>query len=116
MAGIDLLVVGSPTQRFRPLPDTTKFLKGIPAKGLQGVKVAAFDTRFTEADIDKVRVLAFLVRVFGYAAPPIADRLEKKGGTLAAAPEAFYVANTKGPLLEGELERAAEWATKLVGG
>ena len=116
LAGVDLLVVGSPTQKFRPLPATTTFLKAIPAKGLQGVKVAAFDTRITEAAINKVRVLAFFVRVFGYAASPIADRLEKKGGTLAAPPEGFYVADTEGPLLEGELERAAEWAAKLIQG
>jgi len=114
MAGLTLLVVGSPTQKFRPLKTITGFLKGIPGSGLQGVKVAAFDTRATERDIQKVRILAFFVSIFGYAAKPIADRLVKKGGDLVVAPEGFYVADTQGPLLEGELERAAGWAKRIV--
>ena len=89
-------------------------LKSIPKDGLKGVKVTAFDTRFTEAEIEKVKVLAFLVRLFGYAAEPIADRLQKKGGELAVPPEAFYVSETEGPLLEGELERAEDWAKQIL--
>jgi flavodoxin I len=114
LAGVDLLVVGSPTQKFRPTSATTEWLKRIPDKGLEGVRVAAFDTRFTEEEIQKVRVLSFFVNIFGYAARPIADRLEKKGGQLAAPPEGFYVGDTEGPLLEGELERAAEWAQGIL--
>jgi flavodoxin len=114
LAGVTLLIVGSPTQRFTATGATTAFLKSIPEDGLQGVRVAAFDTRFTERDIGKVRILAFLVRIFGYAAQPIGDRLVKKGGELAVPPEGFYVGNTKGPLLEGELERAAEWAQEIL--
>ncbi len=111
---LGLLVVGSPTQKFRPLPSITQFLKGIPRDAIRGVKVAAFDTRFTEENIAKIRILEFFVRIFGYAAKPIADRLVKKGGELIAPPEAFYVVDTKGPLLEGELERAATWACEIV--
>jgi flavodoxin len=114
LTGVDLLIVGSPTQRFRPTPATTDLLKRIPNKGLEGVKVGSFDTRFTESAINKIRILAFFVRLFGYAAQPIADRLEKKGGKLAVPAEGFYVADTEGPLLEGELERAAEWAKDIV--
>jgi flavodoxin len=112
--GVALLVVGSPTQRFSPLPATTDFLKSIPQGSLQGVKVAAFDTRLTEDEVNRVRILAFFVRIFGYAARPIADRLQKKGGELAVPPEGFYVAGTEGPLLEGELERAAGWARQIL--
>jgi len=114
LAGLALLVVGSPTQKFRPLGTITSFLKSIPKNGLKGVKVAAFDTRATESEIEKVRILAFFVKVFGYAAKPIADRLVKKGGDLAVPPEGFYVAGTEGPLLEGEPERAAGWARDIV--
>jgi flavodoxin I len=113
LPGLTLLIVGSPTQKFRPLGAITNFLKGIPNDGLKGVKAAAFDTRFTESEIEKVRILAFFVRIFGYAAKPIADRLEKKGGELAVPPEGFYVSDTEGPLLEGELERAADWARQI---
>jgi flavodoxin len=114
LAGLELLVVGSPTQRLTATPATTDFLKGIPDRGLEGLKVAAFDTRFTEEYIHNIKVLPFFVRLFGYAAEPIAKRLEKKGGELAVPPEAFYVADTEGPLLDGELDRAAAWAEKIV--
>jgi flavodoxin I len=110
LAGLTLLIVGSPTQKFSPLGTITSFLKGIPNNGLQGVKVAAFDTRIPQSRIDEIRILAFFVRIFGYAAKPIADRLVRKGGELAVPPEGFYVGDTEGPLLEGELERAADWA------
>ena len=58
--------------------------------------------------------MAFFVRIFGYAAKPIADRLAKKGGDLAVPPEGFYVGDMEGPLLEGELERAADWAKQIL--
>ena len=54
------------------------------------------------------------VKLFGYAAEPIAARLEKKGGELAVPPEPFYVGGTEGPLLEGELERAEDWARQIA--
>jgi flavodoxin len=114
LAGVRLLIVGSPTQRFSATGATTSFLKGIPSNSLRGVKVAAFDTRFPVSEIEKVRVLAFFVKIFGYAAEPIADRLQKKGGELAVPPEGFYVSDTEGPLLEGELERAADWAREVL--
>ena len=114
LTGVSLLVVGCPTQKFSPTGATSRLLKSIPNDGLIGVRVAAFDTRFTVAAIEKVRILAFFVRLFGYAAEPIADRLKKKGGELAVPPEPFYVSDTEGPLLEGELERAAEWAKQIV--
>jgi flavodoxin I len=114
LAGVTLLVVGSPTQRFSPLPTVTSFLKGIPGNGLRGVKVAAFDTRATQADIDKIRILAFFVKIFGYAAEPMANRLVKKGGELVVPAEGFYVADTEGPLVEGELERAIAWARQIA--
>lgn len=114
LAGLTLLIVGSPTRQFSPTPATTNFLKSVTKDGLKGVKVAAFDTRFTESEINKVRILAFFVRIFGYAAKPIANRLEKKGGERVITPEGFYVGDTEGPLLEGELERAADWAKQIV--
>jgi flavodoxin len=114
LRSLALLVVGSPTQKFSPLGTITNFLKRIPPNGLQGVRVAAFDTRIPESKINEIRILSFFVRIFGYAAKPIADRLVKKGGQLAVPPEGFYVGDTEGPLLEGELERAADWARQIV--
>ena len=114
LAGLTLLIVGSPTRKFSPTAAITSFLKSIPKNGLKGVRVAAFDTRFTVSAIERVRILAFFVKIFGYAAKPIADRLEKKGAGLAVPPEGFYVSDTEGPLLEGELERAADWAKQII--
>ena len=114
LSGLTNLVVGSPTRQFSPTGATTGLLKSIPNNGLAGIQVAAFDTRFTESEINKIRILAFFVRIFGYAAEPIAKQLVKKGGELAIPPEGFYVTDTEGPLQEGELERAAEWARQIA--
>ena len=115
LAGLELLIVGSPTRAFSPSPAIKKFLKSIPKNGLKGVKVAAFDTRITDEEIDSaVFILRIFVNIFGYAAKSISDRLVKKAGRLIAAPEGFYVHGTEGPLIEGELERAAEWAKQIL--
>jgi len=114
LSGLTHLVVGSPTRQFSPTGAITGLLKSIPKDGLAGAKVAAFDTRFTEDEINKVRILAFFVSIFGYAAEPIAKRLVKKGGELAVPPEGFYVTDTEGPLQEGEMERAADWARQIA--
>jgi len=113
LTGLDLLVVGSPTRGFRPTASTSNLLKAIPENGLRGVKVAAFDTRIDTADVNST-VLKGMVKIFGYAAKPISDRLVKKGGELAIPPEGFYVEDREGPLKEGELERAAEWAKQIT--
>jgi flavodoxin I len=114
LAGSSFLIVGSPTQRFRPTMATTSFLKNIPKNSLRGIKVAAFDTRLTEKEIGENRTLAFFVRLFGYAAKPISNGLKKKGGELILPPEGFYVDGMEGPLIEGELERASDWAKQII--
>ena len=115
LTGLTLLIVGSPTRGFRPTPAISNLLKSIPKNGLKGVKVAAFDTRFAVDEIESyVFILRILVNIFGYAAKPIADRLEKKGGELIIPPEGFFVGGTEGPLKEGELERAVDWAKQIM--
>ncbi len=114
LTGLELLIVGSPTRQFRPTAAINNLLKRIPKNGLKGVKVAAFDTRFTMSAIEESRVLPFFVRLFGYAAKPISDRLKKKGGDLIIPPEGFFVERVEGPLKEGELERAADWAKQII--
>jgi len=115
LKGLDLLLVGSPTRAFKATVATRKFLQSIPAHGLDGMKVAAFDTR---ADLETVHsaLLSFMVKIFGYAAEPIAASLVKKGGVQAAAPAGFLVLGTEGPLKEGEIQRAAEWARRMAVG
>jgi flavodoxin len=113
LAGLDLLIVGAPTQRFRTTEIMTGFLKGIPAGGLKGVRVAAFDTRLSLNDIES-SAFRFIVKTGGFAAKHIADRLKKCGGELILPPEGFLVKDMEGPLLDGELERAADWARQIL--
>ncbi len=101
---IDLLMVGSPTHGGRPTPAVQSFLNKIPENGLQGIRVAAFDTRLTTR----------WVVMFGYAAGRIANNLKRKGGNLVIPPAGFFVQKNQGPLKDGELKRAAAWAKTLV--
>lgn len=109
--GVEALIVGSPTRKFRPTDAISKFLSELPKNHLTGVRVAAFDTRIWLETIDS-KAFRFIVDKGGYAASAIAKALEKKGGRLAAPGEGFFVTGEQGPLKEGELERAAGWLVK----
>ena len=104
LQAVDLLIVGSPTQGGRPTKAIQDFLSKVSEPAVKGINVAAFDTRFSTK----------LVGIFGYAAGKIADSLKKRGGTLILSPEPFFVKSRQGPLKEGELERAAGWAKRLL--
>ena len=111
--GLSLLVVGSPTRAFRPTKPISEFLDRVPRAAFKGAKVAAFDTRMSEAELNSP-MLGFMVKIFGYASKPIADKLVRKGGELVAPPEGFFVDGSEGPLRDGELERAAAWAKRII--
>jgi flavodoxin I len=104
LESIDLLIAGSPTHGGRPTPPVQDFLNKIAPQSLRGIKVAAFDTRATSK----------FAKIFGNAAGRIARNLERKGGNLVVSPEGFFVTGTRGPLKEGELERAAAWAKGIL--
>jgi flavodoxin len=110
---VELLIVGSPTRAFRPTKDVVNFLNGLSARSLKDVKVAAFDTRIALEDIDS-KFLAFMAKLFGYAAKPINDQLKKKGGEEILAPEGFLVTGEKGPLKSGEESRASSWISQVL--
>jgi hypothetical protein len=95
------------------MPAISRFVKGLPRKALQGVAVAAFDTRMIVEEINNA-FLTFMVSIFGYAAKPIADAMAKKGGTPVLEPEGFFVKDSEGPLKDGELQRAKEWGQKAL--
>ena len=103
---IELLIIGSPTQGGRPTPAIREFLNKLPKSSLKGIKVAAFDTRISRK----------FVGFFGYAAGRIATDLKAKGGDLIMPPEGFFVQGIKGPITEGEVERAAGWLKEIVKG
>lgn len=110
--GIDILIVGSPTRAFRPTSALIRFIRRIPPRGLDGVKVATFDTRLPIND-ETPRFLQFMVKFFGYANKPLLAMLMNKGGVETVAPAGFLVKDSEGPLLEGEMERAADWARQV---
>lgn len=103
LSGIDLLVIGSPTERWRPTKTVQAFLEEIPHEALKGLAVAAFDTRLQ---------MSWLLT--GSAARAIAERMKKKGGTLLLPPESFFVKGREGPLKSGESERAVCWADEIM--
>jgi flavodoxin len=108
----DVLFVGAPTQGGRPTREAQAFLHELPSNALAGVHVAAFDTRFDYSTQNFG--LKALMKVIGYAAPRIGKALTAKGGRQAAPPEGFIVEGKEGPLREGELTRAADWARRAV--
>lgn len=101
LAGVDLLVVGSPINAWKPTEKTQAFLDGLGEGTLSGVKAAAFDTR---------------VRLFihGDASGKISRALEKAGAEIVARPRGFVVEGREGPLAAGELENATAWAQAIA--
>jgi flavodoxin I len=101
--GTDFLVCGGPTQHHGLSPAMRAWLEGLPRGALQGLRAAAFDTRYHLAAWQS-----------GSAARAIARKLTRAGAWLIVPPESFFVLEREGPLKEGELERAAYWADNIV--
>lgn len=118
---VDLLIVGAPTHAFgmsreSSRQDATKQGSGPLVSQRQGVRewleklsvtsevaTATFDTK-----IDKPRLP-------GSAAKAAAKRLRRLGAHLVTRPRNFYVTGSLGPLVDGEIERARDWADQLAG-
>ena len=99
-----LLIIGSPTQGGKATIPIQEFLDKLIALNIKTINIAVFDTRLATR----------LVSIFGYAAGKITDYLKKNGITLISPPEGFLVKGSKGPLKEGEMERAAKWGKMLT--
>jgi flavodoxin len=108
--GVDLVVMGTPTHAFS-LPQAVRtVLEALPSGILAGKSVAAFDTTVKPWPLRHLR-----------ASPRLLSHLGRLGGKPAARPETFFV-QTKNPqktgqinlLLEGELERARQWAGEIL--
>jgi flavodoxin len=98
-AGLDLLVVGGPTQKHGLSPKMEELLDRIPAEAVEGIPTAVFDTR--------VHIAEWLS---GSAADKIARKLQQLGCKLILPAESFFVTGKEGPLEQGELDRAETWA------
>ena len=101
LAGVDLLVIGSPINAWKPTAKMQAFLDGLGEGALRGVSAAAFDTR---------------VKLFihGDAAGKISHALEKAGAQIVAKPHGFTVEGREGPLSAGEVEKARDWARSIA--
>jgi hypothetical protein len=120
-AGVDLLVVGGPTHAFsmsrastrrdahtqgaEPGHDGTgirEWLAGLPAPAAPP-EVATFDTRVTQ-----VR------RLPGSAARAAGRLVGHHHLGKVVATESFFVEDSHGPLVDGELDRARAWGRQLA--
>lgn len=110
---LEILFVGSPTRIFKASPGIMSFVKGLDKNSLSGVKAAVFDTRIPVDQTDS-GFLRMMIKLFGYADTKIAKALVKSGAELAIKSEGFGVTGTEGPLVEGELERAQDWARSIL--
>src|SRR5579864_8507086 len=104
--GVDLLVVGGPTQRHGISPAMRTWLDSVPRHAFDGAQAASFDTRYRQS--------AWLT---GSAAVGIARAIRKAGAHLAVPTESFFMQKDVPPpgekrrhalehLEAGELERA----------
>jgi hypothetical protein len=117
---VGLLVVGGPTHAFGLSRERTRESAVVQAAGdvvsageglrewlgavtggTRAIAAAAFDTR-----IDKPRMP-------GSAAHGAEKRLRRLGFRVLVPAASFYVTDTSGPLVEGELERARRWGELL---
>jgi len=62
----------------------------------------------------EIQINTFLARFT--AAKKLTQKLRKLGGKRIVPPETFHVVEREGPLYDGEIERAKEWAASLVSG
>ncbi|MGH2717026.1 MAG: flavodoxin family protein [Actinomycetota bacterium] len=121
LADVDLVIVGGPTyDHGLSGPFSRKAAKGQAgihpvnlSVGLRefldsvgdggGRAAAAFDTRFS-----KPKWLT------GSAATQASRRLRRIGFSVVSEPKSFFVEAMRGPLAEGELDRARAWGERLA--
>jgi flavodoxin len=100
----NLLIAGCPTHKMGLPVAVRQELDAWGHGALTGISVAAFDTSY--------RMNWLLARFT--AARRMDKRLRRLGGRRVACPESFHVMESEGPLIEGEVERAREWAAAIV--
>ncbi len=100
LEGVELLVMGSPINGWRPTPKIRTFLSSFKNDQLKGIKIATFDTR---------------VNVFfhGDAARTMAKTLRESGAEQLVEPAGFFVQGNEGPLKEGELDKVKIWVQSI---
>jgi hypothetical protein len=119
-ADVALLVVGGPTHAFGLSRRSTRRDAGKQAGGPSGLVSQGLGLREWLDDLDPhpgVPAATFDTHIDkpfpGSAAQAAKRRLRARGFQVLAA-ESFHVADTRGPLTDGEEPRARTWATDLA--
>lgn len=113
---VELLVLGGPTHAFgmsRPQtredaagrgghPPSTGIREWLEAADRASLRVATFDTHTRKPNFP------------GTASKAAAKQLRALGCTLVTDPEKFWVHGDRGPLLDGEQDRAQQWGAGLI--
>jgi flavodoxin I len=102
LEGIDLLIVGSPTQHRKATLPIQQFLSDLKKLELKNFPTIVFDTRYKES-----------IWKSGSAGKYIAKRIKKSGCKLIMPPESFFVTIEDGNLEEYESRRASNWAKEI---
>ena len=98
--GVEMVIVGGPTQRWKPSSGTIQaFLDNIPEGTLKPLSLASFNTQLPMPQ--------FVARS---AEKGLNKKLRKTGGALLLPSERFLALDRTGRLKNGEVERAARWA------
>jgi menaquinone-dependent protoporphyrinogen IX oxidase len=97
-----LVVLGAPTQVKRMSLSMRGVIRRSGKEAWFARPMAVFDTRF-HGDQGTT----------GSAAAVLDARLRKMGALVVTPPESFFVTSMKGPLEEGEVERATVWGRRL---
>jgi menaquinone-dependent protoporphyrinogen IX oxidase len=102
LESVQLVVLGAPTQIKSMSLSMRGFMRRSGKETWFARPVAVFDTRFHEKQ-DRT----------GSAAVVLDARLRQMGALVVTPPESFFVTGMKGPLEDGEVERATVWGRRL---
>jgi hypothetical protein len=117
--GFDLLVVGGPTHAFSMTRASTRddavVKQGAPHAPQRGIRewlhLVAGQNHTIRAAVFDTRVNA--PRLPGSAAKAAQQELRSLGFEIVVKQKTFRVHGSEGPLVDGELERATEWAREI---
>jgi len=115
--GVTLLVVGAPTHSWGlPQPGSRgqAAQQGAPAPAASGVK--EWIDRVAPSGVVTVTFDTSVRSRFAWstASKAAAKALKRHGFERTTRGESFYVADTRGPLQDGEAGRARQWGTRLA--
>jgi len=119
IAGVDLLVAGSPVMAFRLPQESMK--KSIESAGVKSHKAADLTHPLLRTWLEGLptghaSAAAFETRLRwspGDATGSIEKSLRKLGYRMVSKPGRFVVTGSQGPLREGEVEKARQWGVEL---